>query len=155
MTEIVITFLASFLIWFMFGGLLVLWIVDGRVKKEQALHAFSAAIVAWIITQIVKSIFPTLRPFNLNGDIPLTFTTPTDSAFPSSHSALVFGLAVTMWLHNKKLGLYFILAAIFVGVGRIFANVHYSLDIIVGAAIGSITSLVIYRLHLFKALKVK
>ena len=45
-TSIAITFAASFLIWLMFAGLLVLWIIDGKIKKEEALHALFASLIA-------------------------------------------------------------------------------------------------------------
>lgn len=147
MNETLITFLASFLIWLMFGGLLVLWIFDGKVKKEQALHAFAAVLLAWVIAQMLKGLLPTTRPFLLNGELPLTLTMHTDNSFPSGHSAAAFGLAVTMWLHNRKLGFFFLVAAFLVGIGRVFANVHYLLDIVVGGLLGSLVAVIVSRFH--------
>lgn len=147
MNEALITFLASFLIWLMFGGLLILWIFDGRVKREQALHAFAAVLLAWVIAQILKSLLPTTRPFLLNGEFPLTFTVHTDNSFPSGHSAMAFSLAVTMWLHNRKLGFFYLVAAFLVGIGRVFANVHYLLDIVAGGLLGGLVAVVVDKFH--------
>jgi len=36
-SSFIATFLASFLIWFMFGGLAFLWLIDGKIKKEIAM----------------------------------------------------------------------------------------------------------------------
>src|SRR3972149_4469485 len=102
-----ITFLASILIWIIFAGLLVLWLVDGKIKKEQAIHAFLAAAFAWTIAELIKTLIPSIRPFKLNGFTPLTLTVPSDGAFPSSHTAAAFAAAITVFLHNKKLGLIF------------------------------------------------
>lgn len=137
----------------MYAGLLVLWIIDGRIKKERALHALLASLVAWGLAEMIKTIFPTLRPFQTNGHIPLTLTTPRDAAFPSSHAAAAFGLAIAVWLHDKKSGTIFILAAFFVGLGRVLGNVHSALDILGGAAIGSVTAFVLEKLHVDKLLK--
>ena len=52
-----ITFLASILIWLMFFGLIVLWVVDGKIKKETVIHALFASLVAWTISEIIKYIF--------------------------------------------------------------------------------------------------
>ena len=101
-TSLIITFAASFLIWLMFAGLVVLWIIDGRMKKEQALHALFASIIAWVLTQMIKGLLPTMRPFQLNGTMPMTLTIPFDGSFPSGHTATAFALAVSVWLHNKK-----------------------------------------------------
>ena len=147
MSEALIRFLASFLIWLMFGGLLALWIFDGRVKKEQALHAFVVTLLAWVITQMLKSLLPTTRPFLLNGEPSLTLLAHNDGSFPSSHSAVAFSLATALWLHNKRLGFFYFLAAFLVGLGRVLANVHYLLDIVVGGLLGALVAVVINRLH--------
>jgi undecaprenyl-diphosphatase len=153
MINLAITFLASFLIWLMFAGLLVLWVIDGKIKKEQVIHALLASISAWLIAELIKSLIPTARPFLLNGHPVETLTLPHDSAFPSAHSALAFSLAVTIWLHNRKVGWLYLISACVVGMARILANVHYPVDILGGAFVGVITSLVIEKLHLFNLLK--
>ena len=148
-----VTFIASLLVWVMISSLAVLWLVDGKINKEQALHAFFAALVAWAICEMVKTIYPTVRPFVVEGIMPATITVPLDSAFPSAHTAISFAIAVTIFLHDKKLGALFLFAAFFVGVGRILANLHYPLDVIGGAVIGATTSLVSEKLHLFSLTK--
>jgi undecaprenyl-diphosphatase len=142
-----ITFLASFLIWMMFGGLLVLWLIDGKIRKEEAIHAFLAGAGAWIIAEMVKNLIPSIRPFEINGYSPLTLTIPSNNAFPSSHCAAAFGMAFAVWLHDKKLGIIFLVGAILVGVGRVLANVHYPFDVFGGALIGFVVAMVARRLH--------
>jgi undecaprenyl-diphosphatase len=153
--SLIITFLASFLIWFMFIGLIILWVVDGRVKKEQAFRAFAAALLAWAIAQMLKSLLPSVRPFIVNMELPLTYTLHFDNAFPSSHTAIAFSLAITLWLHNKKLGIVYIALAFLVAIGRLFANVHYILDVVIGSMIGVMVAVVVDKLSLFRLLKIK
>lgn len=153
MDEILVTFIASFLIWFMFGGLVFLWVIDGRVEKEVVLHALLACLVAWAIAEMIKTLFPTTRPFIIDGKLPLTLTTPFDGAFPSSHETISFALATTVWYHNKKIGTAFVITAILIGAGRVFANVHWPIDILGGAVLGFVVATVIERVHLFSLLK--
>jgi membrane-associated phospholipid phosphatase len=147
-----ITFLASFLVWVMFGGLLVLWIVDGRIKKEQALHALIAAAAAWIVAEIVKNLIPSIRPFQIYGYSPLTLTIPNGNSFPSSHAAAVFGMAFSVLFHEKKLGIIFTIGALLVGLGRILAHVHYAFDIFGGALIAFVVAMLLQKLHVGKLL---
>ena len=144
------TFFASLLIWVMIGGLVLLWVIDGRVKKEEALHAAFSSISAWIISKMVKDIFPVSRPFVSNGDAVSTVTIPQDGAFPSSHTAIAFAIATTIWLHNRRLGFWFFLAAVLTGLGRVLANVHFPTDVIGGAVLGVVTALIFDKLHVFK-----
>ncbi|OGM21112.1 hypothetical protein A2955_02110 [Candidatus Woesebacteria bacterium RIFCSPLOWO2_01_FULL_37_19] len=146
-SSFIATFLASFLIWFMFGGLAFLWLIDGKIKKEIALHAVLATLIAWGLSQMIKSFFPTIRPFGLNGTNPLTITVPTDGSFPSGHTAAAFGLAVSIWLHNKKLGYKFISIALLIGLGRILGNVHFFTDVLAGAMLGYLAAYLVEKLH--------
>ncbi|OGM26589.1 hypothetical protein A3D00_03705 [Candidatus Woesebacteria bacterium RIFCSPHIGHO2_02_FULL_38_9] len=148
MEKILIIFLASILIWLMYIGLVFLWVVDGRVRKETALHAFISSVIAWIFSQMIKTLIPTPRPFVLNGRITETLTVFRDGAFPSGHAALAFALATTIWLHNKKLGILYLIGALVIGAARVLGNVHYPIDIVGGAVIGIVIAFVIEKLHL-------
>ncbi|MBX4205682.1 phosphatase PAP2 family protein [Candidatus Microgenomates bacterium] len=150
-----VEFVASFLIWIMVGGLIVLWRIDGRIKKETALHAFFALTLAWIFANIIKDILPTPRPFMLNNLPIMVLFKPNDGAFPSGHAAMAFALAVTVWLHNRKWGIFYLICALLVGIARVIANVHYPLDIIGGALVGTIMALAVERIHLFSLIATK
>ena len=132
----------------MVGGIVYLWVVDGRIKRETALHAFISSLVAWVFAHIVKGFIPASRPFEINGRAPLTFTFPDSGSFPSGHSAFVFAMAIAVFLHNKRLGIVYLILAMLVGLGRIFANVHFPVDILMGAILGAISAWVIKRIHL-------
>ncbi len=135
-----VTFLASILIWLMFFGLIVLWVIDGNIKRETVIHSVYACLVAYLVTELIKTLFPTLRPFQVYDLMPLTTTIPGDGAFPSSHTAVAFALSVTILKHDKKVGILYLVMAGLVGVARIMAHVHYPIDIIAGAFIGTIIS---------------
>ena len=137
----------------MFFGLIVLWVIDGKIKKEVVVHAIFACLIAYAISELIKTFFPSLRPFQTNGLFPLTLTVPSDSAFPSSHSAVAFALAVTIIKHDKKVGILYIIMAGLVGVARIMAHVHYPLDVMAGAVLGTTVSLLTSSKHFVRLLK--
>ena len=150
MIEILITFFASFLIWFLFGGLFVLWVIDGKIKREQVIHALISFALAWVVTEAIKTLFPTLRPFEINGLPTLTLTAKPDGAFPSGHTASSFALATTIFLHDKKVGSGFLGAAAIVGISRVLGNVHYPIDIVAGAGLGIVIAFIIEKVHFRK-----
>lgn len=133
-----ITFLASFLVWFMAAAALFL-----------ARGSLLAGIIAWSLSQFIKWFHHTPRPFEINGHTPLTLFANSDGSFPSGHTALAFALATSVLLHRRNLGLIFIAAAMLVGVGRVLSNVHYPIDILAGAAIGITTALLLHQFHRF------
>ncbi len=148
-----VTFLASVLIWLMFFGLVVIWVIDGKFKKEIVIHAIFAALVAWIITDLIKLVYPSMRPFEQLGLNSSTLTIPYGGSFPSTHTASAFALAATIITHNKKLGILYLIMAALVGIARIFAHVHYPVDIIGGAIIGLFSSRLTSSKHFARLLK--
>ncbi|MGD0523462.1 MAG: phosphatase PAP2 family protein [Candidatus Microgenomates bacterium] len=145
--DLLITFLASILIWCLYLALLILWALKFKIKKEVVLHAILASFVAWGISEMIKNLLPSMRPFNINNGPIYTLTKPFDNAFPSGHAAAAFGLAMAIWFHNRKVGLVFLIGAMLVGVGRVLANVHFPIDITVGSLIGILVAYVLRRIH--------
>lgn len=148
-----VTFLASVLIWLMFFGLIVLWVIDGKIKKEVVVHAIFACLVAYAISELIKTFFPMLRPFQSSLSSPLTLTIPDDGTFPSSHSAVAFALSITILKHDRKVGILYLIMAGLVGIARIMAHVHYPLDIMAGALLGTVVSLLTSSKHFARLLK--
>ena len=102
---------------------------------------------------VIKSLLPHARPFEVNGRLPLTFTIPTpETSFPSAHSTVAFAIAASIWLHKKKLGIWFIALAILVAMGRVATNVHYMIDVVSGGFVGVGTAYLVKKLHVFKLL---
>lgn len=95
-----------------------------------------AVLVEKVIAFIIKSIYFFPRPYIVNRKPTFVTIPPIDSSFPSEHTALAFALATIIYLHNRKLGtiLFFVAAAI--GLARIFANVHYPIDVVSGLVMG-------------------
>lgn len=146
----IIEFFASFFLWIMFVGVFVLWIYDGKIKKEEAIHALFAGVLAWVIGWIIKSIFPVERPFQLNGREAFVLFPLTNGAFPSGHAATAFAMAWTIFRHDRKMGAIYLLSAFAVGISRVLANVHYPIDIIAGGLLGIGISHLVQKIHLRK-----
>ncbi len=149
----IIEFFASYFLWLMFFGIFILWAYDGKVHKAQALHALFAGTLAWVIAWTIKSVFPTHRPFELNGKEVFVVIPLTNGGFPSGHTAAAFAIAVTIWNHDKKMGIIYVLSAVLVGISRVLANVHYPVDIIAGSLLGILTSQVVRKIHFRKFFK--
>lgn len=147
MEHFIVVFIAEFFIYFLFAGLLILWSIDGKIKKEQVIHAIFASFIAWLIARFIKILIPTVRPFIVDGNAAIVLFRPNDGSFPSEHTVIAFALAVTVFLHDRKVGWLFLLTALLIGIARVFANVHYPIDILGGAFLGTLVALVIEKTH--------
>ena len=67
------------------------------------------------------------------------------SSFPSDHAIFVFTLATGIWLISRKIGVAtYIYVSIMVLLPRIYLGLHYPTDILVGACIGILISLLFH-----------
>jgi len=69
----------------------------------------------------------------------------SEPSFPSDHATAAFAIAFSVLLVGRRLGLVFVLAAVTIGMSRIFVGVHYPGDVAAGAFIGLLASLVVWR----------
>ncbi len=63
-------------------------------------------------------------------------------SFPSGHTIFFFSLATVLYMFNKKLGVWFYVAALTMGIARIFVGVHWPTDIIGGIILGILVGLI-------------
>jgi len=84
----------------------------------------------------LSNLFNRLRPFEAEPSVQLLFYRPTDPSFPSNMAAVVFGLAIAVWLKNRKAGGWLLGMACLAGFARIYVGIHYPVDILGGVIIG-------------------
>ncbi len=62
-------------------------------------------------------------------------------SFPSGHTAAAFAFAVGLiYISRRKIAWLLLIPAVFVGVSRIACGVHFPLDVLFGASVGTVTS---------------
>lgn len=135
-THAIITFIASFLWWLMVAGIIYLWIYRRKIDLRHIANIFFAVFVALLLSEVIKRLFPTQRPYLVSGMQPLTLTWPFDSSFPSVHSTSAFALATGLRKSDKRIFAVYFIFAIIVAIGRVLSRVHYVIDVVAGAVIG-------------------
>ena len=74
---------------------------------------------------------------------------PRDLAFPSTHAADAFSVAVLILITRPpQEGLIVMILAVLTGYSRIHVGVHYLTDVIGGAVFGSLCAVVCYAVML-------
>lgn len=86
------------------------------------------------------------RPFDAL-EVSLLFYMPTDSSFPSNSVAVMFALAAAAWGVNRKVGSVLIGVATVFGLARVYAGVHYPLDILAAVVIGLVAAMLGFKLR--------
>jgi len=154
--DLVGVFFARYLIWLLFFIVIVLGFLPPNKKgetisKANAIKAILAGLISWGIALVVGYFFFRARPF-VSYDVNLLIDLPiTSKSFPSEHAAVSFAFGCTLFLFSKKIGICFLIAALLIGLSRIYVGVHYPLDVIIGAIIGCLSALIIKSSLLLKA----
>ncbi len=82
------------------------------------------------------------RPFVVLGLEPLLAHSP-DNSFPSDHSAVAAYLAATLWFVDIPMALISTVAAIAIGIARVYCLLHWSSDIAGGWLIGAVPAILV------------
>ncbi len=117
-----------------------------RERNQRGVIVASAGLgIAQGFVTMINSVLTRPRPF---AELPtnLLFYQPTDSSFPANSTAVIFAIAVAIFLVNRRAGAVLFGLAILHGFSRIYVGIHYPLDILGGAAEGTLAALLIFGL---------
>jgi undecaprenyl-diphosphatase len=130
--------------------LILLWLWFGTrdlARREINQRAVLVAAISIGLTNLLVFISNQLyfrtRPFDLLPvyDVNLLFYRPTDPSFPSNLAAVLFAIAIPIFIKNKSWGTVLLVIATLASFGRVYMGIHYPFDILGGAAVGALGSL--------------
>ena len=128
-----------------------------KYSRKQAIQRIAVVgLLIFVITQVcnlVKRSTGRLRPCNdetINGMMRILHT-PSDFSFFSGHASTSFAVTVLVYLllrdKVKWAGTFFIWPILF-SYSRLYLGVHFPLDVIVGALVGSFLAWLFFRGYL-------
>ena len=124
------------LLWFTIAS--VLAARRGATRKAAARGVLSIGAASFLSNAVLKPLLPRRRP--AASELPAYQTIanpPTSSSFPSGHSASAAAFATAVSMESPLLGLVVSPLAAAVAYSRVHVGVHWSSDVVVGAAVGS------------------
>ncbi len=139
-------FFAEWLPYFLVLGFFVVLFLQKGTRRRIYIFAEGALAVILargIVTPVIQFFYHEIRPYEFYGISPLVTT--SGWSFPSAHMTLFFALATVLWFSakNRVKGLWYFLLPALIGVARIYAGLHWPLDIISGAVIGIASALLV------------
>ncbi len=97
-----------------------------------------------IITELIRFFYHHPRPFEV---LSISSLIPeSGGSFPSGHAAFFFALATTIFFINRHWGSWYFILSFINGVARVFAGVHWPLDIAGGILVGILSAIIIHQL---------
>ena len=129
-----------------------LWVCSPQVFKRHWFWMMLAMLLSGLAVVILKDLFnrprplATFAPLIASGKVHIHNIGPAlkCSSFPSGHTQTAFAVGTYLALIFRRFWWLFIGIASLVGLARIYAGVHYPLDVFCGAIIGSSFSMVMF-----------
>lgn len=126
---------------------------------DLGLHGTEAIVVSAGITYVIKGLAGRQRPSHAGVNDPDDFsfgggfTSGGGTSFPSGHATAAFAAATVVTLETHRWwprSTLYIAPVMFggaslVGVARLYSNAHWASDVIMGAGIGTLTGLKVFR----------
>ncbi|TRZ83485.1 phosphatase PAP2 family protein [bacterium] len=108
-----------------------------NLNREQIIYIHLIGILVWLLVFLIKIIHFTPRPYLIEQTKVLIKKKESSSAFPSGHTALFFALGGTFIHFSAPLGILVFICAFLVGLSRLISGLHWPIDILGGAIIGT------------------
>ncbi|WP_414469140.1 phosphatase PAP2 family protein [Methanobacterium sp. ACI-7] len=131
----------------------LLYIFGGVKAKKVAILAFLALFISNVFVYLLKHFIAEPRPFLVLGNVHQLVLENDVYSFPSGHAtssfaaAVVIGLKYSIEFLDRKIRIIYpiIAFAAVIGFSRIYIGVHYPLDVVFGALIGTICALLVLK----------
>lgn len=147
--DMVIVFGARYLIYVLFAtAAICMGVLIWRRNWRPVILFVTTLAVAFGLLIVTSQLYPADRPF-IEHDITQLISHDDTPSFPSNHmtSAFTIALALLVFTRYKKIGWTAIVVACAIGFSRIFAGVHYPLDILGAVAVGLVATVSVYGLN--------
>lgn len=113
--------------------------------RRACLAAVLGAGLGLAVGKVISELVDRARPFVADPHgVHLFASHAADPGFPSDHATAAFAIAVAIVLRKRAWGIFALVAATVLSIGRVALGVHYPSDVLAGAALGSAAALVLW-----------
>jgi undecaprenyl-diphosphatase len=116
-----------------------------RAWRRATVAAVLSAGLGLAIAKVISELVDRARPFVADPHgVHLFAAHAADPGFPSDHATAAFAIAVAIVLRKRGWGIFALVAATVLGIGRVALGVHFPSDVLAGAAVGAASALVLW-----------
>lgn len=109
--------------------------------REKGLHMAFSLLMSHLVVAACKKVLPRRRPYQVLDNVLTGRKLLKDPSFPSGHSTAAFCIATVLSMAIPAVTPVFIILAAMVSFSRVYLGLHYPSDVVVGALLGTLTSL--------------
>jgi undecaprenyl-diphosphatase len=113
--------------------------------RRATVAAVLSAGLGLAAAKVISELVDRARPFVADAHgVHLFSAHAADPGFPSDHATAAFAIATAIVLRKRGWGIFALVAATVLSVGRVAIGVHYPSDVLAGAALGAAAALVLW-----------
>lgn len=113
--------------------------------RRACLAAVLSAGLGLAVGKVISELVDRARPFVADPHgVHLFAGHAADPGFPSDHATAAFAIAVAIFLRKRAWGIFALVAATVLSIGRVALGVHYPSDVLAGAALGGAAALALW-----------
>ncbi|ANF96838.1 undecaprenyl-diphosphatase [Paenibacillus bovis] len=138
-------FLSKYAVLLFMIGAVVYWFTRARANRRMITEALVSAAIGVTVNWVLGELFYRDRPF-VNHEVIQLVHHEANASFPSTHSLGSFVIAMTIWQFRRRDGWMWLVLAAGIALSRVWTGVHYPGDVLAGACIGILVSVLVHRL---------
>ena len=139
-------FFAEYTVYCLMLVLLVYWLTRNSRNKLMVVSAVLAFMIAEVTGKLIGLLYSHHQPFAVWSDVNKLIEKEVGNSFPSDHTIVFFSVCITIALFRKKFWYLWTALALLLSISRIYVGVHYPVDILVGAILGTAAAILVYIL---------
>ena len=123
-----------------------LWLRVDMQGREVLLLAIEASLIGLLANLLIALVYFHPRPFMMGIGHPLLAHSP-DTSFPSDHATLLFSASFYLLIFGgwTAAGMFLTIIAFLTAWARVYAGVHFPMDMAGSLAVSLISAMIVYR----------
>ncbi len=140
-----VVFIAEYMVYVLGMATIAYWFTRPKKNRMMVIHALMAFTLAEILGKMAGQVYSHYQPFAELPDVSVLVAHEIDNSFPSDHTILFFSVGVSFWLARKKETWVWPVIALLVGISRVWAGIHYPIDVVAAGFLGTICAVLVNR----------
>ena len=138
-------FFAEYTVYCLMLILLFYWLSRNTQNKLMVVSAVISFFIAELTGKLIGMLYSHQQPFAVWSGVNKLIEKEVGNSFPSDHTIVFFSVCISIALFRKRFWYLWATLALVLSISRIYVGVHYPVDILVGAILGTISAIFVHK----------